>query len=115
MKTLIAAALICLAASGAQAQTTAADQFTYTRKEPRSMFIAVVGVTVAAAGIAVIEQRDPCCCFPQPTPHQIAGGVSLVGIGAGLIVYGTQLRWVTRVIPSPSISRGRVAAVWRVR
>lgn len=108
MKVLV---LLCLVFSATVAN--AQDVFTTTRKEPRSMFLAVVGVTVAAGGLVVIGQRDPCCCYPQPTPHQVGGGVALVGIGAGLMVYGTQPRWVTRVVPS--ISRRGVGVAWRVR
>jgi hypothetical protein len=78
------------------------DVYTTTRKEPRSMFLASVGVAVAAGGFVILGSKDPCCCYPQPTPTQTTGGIAVVGIGVGLMVYGTRLQWVTRVVPSIS-------------
>ncbi len=105
--------LLLVALSSPAFAQAPADVYTTTRKEPRSMFLAMTGVAIATGGFVVIGQRDPCCCYAQPTPHQIGGGVALVGVGVGLMVYGTRLQWVTRVVPS--VSRHGYGVTWSVR
>jgi hypothetical protein len=114
MKTLV---LVLLLGGIVQAQTTDGDHYVYTRKEPTSLFLVAVGVVVAFGGVVILAQRDPCCCFPQPTPYQLTGGVVALGTGIGLVAIGTRTRWVTRVVPSVTHQSVGVSTVirWRPR